>query len=117
MDFSVNGIQYLMLDKNKDDTLNIDNDNKSKEYQYTKKWLILKHNPKTQQEIDILSSKYDLILNELFYSLTYESSSLFDLTSENDDVNDINQIKKDELKIPEGYFRFKKLLDVDFQNI
>ena len=117
MDFSVNGIQYLMLDKNKDDTLKIDNDNKSKEYQYTKKWLILKHNPKTQQEIDILSSKYDLILNELFYSLTYESSSLFDLTSGNDDVNYINQIKKDELKIPEGYFRFKKLLDVDFQNI
>ena len=118
MDYQINGVEYLVLNQDNKDQNNNCNNN-SKEFNYTKQWLILNHNPITQKQIDTLDKKYELLLNELFHFISYESNNSNNssniinvISTENTDTETSNN-----LKIPESYFRFKKLLDIDYEDI
>ena len=122
MDYKVNGVEYLILDQDNNDQNNNCNNN-SKEFNYTKQWLILNHNPTTQKQLDILDKKYELLLNELFYFMSYKpnysnnSSNVINIISNKNTNTDIDTETSNNLKIPETYFRFKKLLDIDYEDI
>ena len=131
MDFQIDGVEYLFpknpkknlvkslktdlkINLDLDNLINSKGNNNSNEYNYTKKWLILKQNPITQDELKLLNDKYDLILNELFYSMKYGTNNNISVIDIQDNQN-LNQELN--LEIPENYFRFKNLLDINFEEV
>lgn len=107
MDYHINGIDYLVLDnKNKNNKTTYNNN--SFEFELLKNWLVFSKEPKTQKQIEIFSTRVEFILNHKIYGWKYENKN---------DKNNIKLSDVQTLKIPENYLRFKKLLDIDYNDI
>ncbi len=110
MDYQINGIDYLVLDnqvvKNQSKTYN----NKSGEFNGLLKWNVFKKEPVNQKQIDELSLKMEYVLNQKLNGWTYD-----DISDDNCRVTE-NTTKNNVLKIPDTFFRYKSLLNVDYDS-
>jgi hypothetical protein len=111
MDYQINGIDYLTLENRIVKKQNKTYDNKSGEFEGLLKWTVFKKEPVNQKQIDELSLKMEYILNQKINGWTYD-----DISEANSSIAS-KTTKNNVLKIPDSFFRYKSLLNVDYNSV
>jgi len=112
MDYTINGIDYLVLNNKETDKSKINNN--SVEYTILKNWLIFKKHPINQKQIDKYSLKMEYILNQKLYNYKYDD---YDENNQKMNILNINLNDIQNLKIPEKYYRYKNLLNINYDDV